>query len=130
MLGDYIDGTIMLVSISIVSGISLYQDYRSQNAIQALRKLSAPKSKVLRNGIAVQIPGEDIVVDDILLLEEGEVIAADGLIISAHDFSINESILTGESFPVYKTGDNNSNVYKGTLVTSGRAMVKVNAVGE
>ena len=128
-VGDYIDGTIMLVSISIVSGISLYQDYRSQNAIQALRKLSAPKSKVLRNGVAVQIPGEDLVVDDILLLEEGEVIAADGLIISGHDFSINESILTGESLPVYKTGDNNSNVYKGTLVTSGRAMVKVNAVG-
>ena len=90
----------MLVSIFIVAGISLYQEYRSQNAIQALRKLSAPKSKVLRNGIAVQIPAEEIVVDDILLLEEGEIIAADGSIISAHDFSINESILTGESFPV------------------------------
>src|SRR5678815_1903595 len=76
------------------------------------------------------IRDRDIVIDDILLLEEGEIIAADGSIVSAHDFSINESILTGESFPVYKTGDNNSNVYKGTMVTSGGAMVKVNAVGE
>jgi Ca2+-transporting ATPase len=51
-----------------------------------LRKLSAPKSNVLRNDKDVQIPAEEIVIDDILLLEEGEVIAADGLIISAHDF--------------------------------------------
>ena len=128
-VGQYVEGIIMLVSIFIVAGISLYQEYRSQNAIQALRKLSAPKSNVLRNGITVQIPTEEIVVDDILLLEEGEVIAADGLIISANDFSINESILTGESFPVNKTAENNDSVYKGTLVTSGSAMVKVSAVG-
>ena len=128
-VGQYMEGIIMLVSIFIVAGISLYQAYRSQNAIQALRKLSAPKSNVLRNEITVQIPAEEIVVDDILLLEEGEVIAADGLIISANDFSINESILTGESFPVNKAAENNNSVYKGTLVTSGSAMVKVSAVG-
>ncbi len=126
---QYLNGIIMLVSILIVAGISLYQEYRSQNAILELRKLSAPKSNVLRNGITVQIPTEEMVVDDILLLEEGEVIAADGLIISANDFSINESILTGESFPVNKTAGNNNSVYKGTLVTSGSAMVKVTAVG-
>ena len=61
------------------------------------------------------------------MLEEGEVIAADGLIISAHDFSINEPILTGESFP--EPAENNNGVYKGTLVNSGSAIVKVNAVG-
>lgn len=126
---QYLNGIIMLVSIFIVAGISLYQEYRSQNAIHALKKLSAPKSNVLRNGIAVQIPTEELVVDDMLLLEEGEVIAADGLILSANDFSINESILTGESFPVYKTTGKNNSVYKGTLVTSGSAMVKVQAVG-
>ena len=128
-VGQYVEGIIMLVSIFIVAGISLYQEYRSQNAIQALRKLSAPKSNVLRNGITVQIPTEEMVVDDILLLEEGEVIAADGLIISANDFSINESILTGESFPVNKTAENNDSVYKGTLVSSGSATVRVSSVG-
>ena len=129
-VGNYIDGVIMLVSISIVAGISLYQEYRSQNAIDALKKLSAPKSTVVRNGITTQILTEEIVVDDILLLEEGQIIAADGSIVSANDLSINESILTGESFPVNKTADDNNNIYKGTLVISGTAMAKVTAVGD
>lgn len=127
--GQHVDGSIMLVSIFIVAGISLYQEYRSRNAIDALRKLSAPKATVIRNGVTTQIFTEEIVVGDILLLEEGEIIAADGLIVSANDLSINESILTGESFPVNKTADDNSSAYKGTLVISGSAMVKVSAVG-
>ena len=85
LAGQFADGIIMLVSIFIVSGISLYQEYRSQNAIDALRKISASKSTVIRNGITTQILTEEIVVDDILLLEEGQIIAADGLILSAND---------------------------------------------
>jgi len=123
------DGIIMLVSIFIVSGISLYQEYRSQDAINALKKLSAPKSTVIRDGMEIKIPTEEIVVDDIVVLEEGEIISADGLIISAHDFFINESILTGESFPVNKTSQNNDKAYKGTQVISGSALIKVFAVG-
>ena len=128
-VGRYLDGIIMLASIAIIAGISLYQEYRSQNAVNALRKLSAPKSKVVRNGVPIQIASDEIVANDILLLEEGEVIAADGLLVSAHDFSVNESIITGESFPVSKMPENKDGVYKGTLVTSGSAVVKVNAVG-
>ncbi|MGZ4049242.1 MAG: cation-translocating P-type ATPase [Bacteroidia bacterium] len=128
-VGRHGDGTIMLVSIFIVSGISLYQEYRSQNAINALKKLSAPKSNVIRNGIQIKIPTEEIVVDDIVVLEEGEIISADGYIISAHDFSINESILTGESFPVNKNAENTDKVYKATQVISGSAIIKVFAVG-
>ncbi|HEY8689395.1 MAG TPA: cation-translocating P-type ATPase [Chitinophagaceae bacterium] len=129
IVGQHMEGIIMLVSIFIVAAISLYQEYRSQNAIHALRKLSAPRSNVIRNGIASQIPAEEIVVDDILQLEEGEIIAADGLLISANDLSINESILTGESYPVNKTAADSSSVYKGTLVTSGSAIVRVSGVG-
>ena len=129
VVGQYMEGIIMLVSIFIVAAISLYQEYRSQNAIHALRKLSAPRSNVMRNGIATQILAEEIVVDDILLLEEGEIITADGSIILANDLSINESILTGEFYPVNKTAGINSYVYKGTLVTSGSAMIKVSDVG-
>jgi Ca2+-transporting ATPase len=128
-VGQYREGMIMGVAIFIVAGISLYQEYRSKNAIQALKKISAAKAKVLRNGIATQIATEEIVVNDLLLLEEGEVVAADGLIISANDFSLNESILTGESFAVTKTAVDNNIVYRGTLVTSGSATVKVTAVG-
>lgn len=128
-VGRSSDGIIMLVSIFIVSGISLYQEYRSQNAINALKKLSAPKSNVIRNGMQIKIPTEEIVAEDIVVLEEGEIISADGVIISAHDFSINESILTGESFPVDKTAENKDKVYKGTQVISGSAIIKVFAVG-
>src|SRR6476660_6725300 len=77
LLRQYQEGIIMLVSIFIVAGISFFQEYRSRNAIQALRKLSAPKAKLIRNGEIVNIATEDIVVGDILLLEEGENIAAD-----------------------------------------------------
>jgi P-type Ca2+ transporter type 2C len=128
-VGQYKEGIIMLVSIFIVAGISLFQEYRSKNAVQALKKISAAKANVLRNGVAAKINTEEIVVDDVLLLEEGEVIAADGLIVTANDFTINESILTGESFAVTKTADTKSSVYKGTLVSSGSASIKVTAVG-
>ena len=129
VVGQYKEGFIMLVSIFIVAGISLFQEYRSKNAVQALKKISAAKAKVLRNGAIVNVDTEEIVVDDVLLLEEGEVVAADGLIIAANDFSINESILTGESFAVNKAADNKSCVYKGTLVSSGSATIKVSDVG-
>ncbi len=129
VVGQYQEGIIMGVSIFIVAGISLFQEYRSKNAVGALKKISAAKAIVLRNGIIHPIATEEIVVNDILLLEEGEVVAADGLILTANDFSLNESILTGESFAVTKTADNNTIVYKGTLITSGSARVKVTAVG-
>lgn len=129
LLGEYEEGCIMLISIFIVAGISFYQEYRSRNAVEALRKLSAPKAKVMRDGVEKEIATEEIVTGDILLLEEGEIVSADGLILSAKDFSLNESILTGESFPVSKSADNQSNVYKGTLVNSGAAIVEVAAVG-
>lgn len=128
-VGQYREGIIMVVSIFIVAGISLFQEYRSKNAVLALKKLSSSHATVLRNGIATQVNTEEIVVDDLLLLEEGEITAADGLIIAANDFTINESILTGESFAVNKIADNISCVYKGTLVTSGSATIKVTAVG-
>ena len=128
VVGKNADGFIMLGSIFLVAGISLYQGYKSENAINTLKKLSAPKSYIIRNGIRIQIPTEEIVVEDILLPEEGEIIAADGLILTANDLSINESILTGESLPVNKsTGET---VYQGTLVTSGSAVTKVTSVGK
>lgn len=123
------EGFIMLISIFIVSGISIFQDYRSRNAINALNKLSASKVSVRRNGVMVEIASEEVVVGDLLLLEEGEIVSADGRIISANDFSLNESILTGESFTVIKSADGINQVYKGTLVTGGSAEAKVNAVG-
>jgi len=128
-VGQFKEGIIMLVAIFIVAGISIFQEFRSKHAVLALKKLSAPSAKVKRNGLSILIATEQIVVKDMLLLEEGDVVAADGIIIAANDFSLNESILTGESFVVNKTAENKTMVYKGTLVTSGSATIQVSAVG-
>ncbi len=129
LVGQQREGFIMLVSIFIVAGISLFQEYRSKQAVSALKKISAAKARVIRDTALVQIPVADIVQDDILLLEEGEIIAADGITIQANDFSVNESILTGEAFAVLKNAVLRDPVYKGTLVTSGSASILVSAVG-
>jgi Ca2+-transporting ATPase len=125
--GSYQEGIIMLISIFLVAGISIFQEYRSRNAVQALKKLSQSHVKVIRNGTEEDILIEDVVVDDIMLIEEGEIISADAVLLQARDFSINESILTGESLAVYKNTD--ANIYRGTLVTSGNATARVTAVG-
>ena len=129
IVGQYQEGIIMALSVIIVAGISLFQEYRSRNAVKALKNMAASKVTVMREGKKLQIVTEEIVVGDMILLEEGEVVAADGLIMAANDFTLNESILTGESFPVNKIAENNNSVYKGTLVTSGSATIQVNAVG-
>ena len=129
LMQQYQEGFIMLVAIFIVAGISLFQEYRSRNAVQALKKISAPHARVIRNGSLTQVLTDDIVTGDLLQVEEGEIIAADGLIVSANDFTLNESILTGESFAVQKTADKSSMAYRGTLVTSGTALVAVTDVG-
>ena len=99
LMHQYKEGFIMLVSIFIVAGISFFQEYRSRNAVEALEKLSAPKAKVLRNGHIIKIATEEIVVNDLLWLEEGENIEADGTVISSNDFSVNESISYRRIFP-------------------------------
>ncbi len=129
-LGQFQDGFIMLIALLLVSGISLFQDYRSSSAVQALNKLAAPKAKVIRDGVLISIPTEEIVVDDIVQLEEGIIIQADGAIIVSNDLTVNESTLTGESFAIAKSAEADNAVYKGTLVTSGGGRMKVTAVGQ
>lgn len=129
-LGQFQDGFIMLIALLLVSGISLFQDYRSSSAVRALNKLAAPKAKVIRDRELVSIPTAEIVVDDIVLLEEGIIIQADGIIIVSNDLTVNESTLTGESFAIAKSTEADKAVYKGTLVTSGGGRMKVTAVGQ
>lgn len=128
--GDYGDGIFMTAAIVLVSAISLYQESRSHNAIEALQKLSQPKSKVIRNGELIEILSEEIVLGDCMQVEEGTFIPADGTILQSNDFSVNESILTGESLSVFKneTAENNQ-VFQGTIAASGLAICKVTAIG-
>lgn len=128
--GDFGNGIFMAVAIVIVSTISLYQESKSRNAIETLKKLSQPKSKVIRNGKIIEIPSQEIVLGDLIQTEEGTFIPADGIIIQSNDFSVNESILTGESFSVFKNeSSDNQHVFLGTIVTSGLAICEVTAIG-
>ena len=128
--GETGDGIFMLVAILIIASISLYQDSRSKNALEKLKELSQPNCKVIRKGEIVEIKSEDLVVGDNLLVEEGTSITADGRIIHSNDFSVNESILTGESLPVLKDKDKEDNfIYGGTTVVSGLAIAIITAIG-
>jgi Ca2+-transporting ATPase len=130
LTNTYMEGFVMLGAIFLVSGISLFQEVRSENALKALKKLTEPKAKVVRNGTVTEILTEEIVVGDIIQVEEGNVIPADALILQSNDFSVNESILTGESFSVARDrNEGNNQIYYGTLVVAGSAIAKVNAVG-
>jgi len=130
ILGEWQEAIIMLIALAIVSCISLYQEQRSRSAIAALRSFTAAKVRAYRNGTETLLAQEDLVVGDIILLEDGDIIPADGMLLHSHDLSVNESLLTGESVPVYKTPASENNlVLRGTLVVAGACTAKVTAVG-
>lgn len=123
------DGIFMVCAIILVATISLYQDSRSRNALQALKDLTQPFCKVIRNGVQVNIASEQVVVGDSIIVEEGSSIPADGIIIHSNDFSVNESILTGESMAVSKSESGDNKVFQGTTVASGLAICNVTTIG-
>ncbi|HEY9008495.1 MAG TPA: cation-translocating P-type ATPase [Ohtaekwangia sp.] len=129
IMGNSGDGFFMLAAIVVVTGISLYQESRTKSALAMLQSLTQPMSTVVRDGVLTKIPREELVVGDYILIEEGASIPADGTVIRAHDFTVNESILTGESLPVEKNAGSAAKLYQGTSVSSGWAIGKVEAVG-
>jgi P-type Ca2+ transporter type 2C len=130
IIGETGDALFMVFAIILVAGISLYQDSRSRNALAALKKLTQPTCKVIRNGKTVELAVEDVVLGDYIVVEEGGSVPADAIIIQSNDFSVNESILTGESLPVSKKENTVDNkVFQGTTVTGGLAICNVTAIG-
>ncbi len=128
--GNIGDGLFLSAAILLVASISLYQDSRSRNALEKLKAFTQPHCKVIRNGEMAEIANEALVVGDSLILEEGINISADGIIVHSNDFSVNESILTGESLSVYKDVEKEDHhVFSGTTVTSGLAIVTITAIG-
>ncbi len=128
--GELGDGIFLASAIVIVSVISLYQDSRSRNALQKLKTLTQPNSKVIRDGEIAEIKSDDLVIGDSMMVEEGTSIAADGVIVHSNDFSVNESILTGESMAVFKDKDKEDNrIFKGATVASGLAIVTITNIG-
>ena len=141
LLGELKDSLVLLISIFVVLGISLYQQRKTERALEALRDLSSPRALVIRNGKEKRIAGKDVVRGDIVVLQEGDRVPADALVISAVSLSVDESLLTGESVPVQKSpgvqgapisrpgGDDTASVFSGTLVVQGHGIAQVVATG-
>jgi len=131
ILGELREALFMLGAIVLISAISLYQDHRSRRALEALGRFAQPKARAIRSGSVVELPTEALVVGDLVVVNEGELVPADGLVVQANDFAVNESILTGEAFSVPKEAgtDKAAQVFGGTQAVGGLAVVRLTAVG-
>ena len=141
IITDNVESTLVIFIVIFLNAIlGTVQYFKAEQSLEALRSLTAAKCKVIRNGLKQEILSKDIVPGDILFLEAGDLIAADGRIIENHSLQVNESSLTGESLAVEKNAevlsddeiplsDRKNMVFGGTLVTYGRAIAVVTSTG-
>jgi len=155
ILGEPREGLFLFAMVLLMVGLTLYQEGKTERALEALRDISTPHALVLRDGERRQIDSREVVRGDLLLLAEGDRIAADGLLLSGSDLQVDESLLTGESVPVRKIaisaanhdgagagkssqpgdhrarpgGDDLPYVYSGTLTVQGHGIVRVTQTG-
>lgn len=139
LLGEVADA-IAIASIVVLNGlVGFFQEHRAERAILALRSLTAPRARVLRDGHSVMLQATEIVPGDILLLESGDIVPADAHLEESHNLSTNEAALTGESLPVTKStaptspetplAERNDFVFTGTSISTGTAVAEVTATG-
>ncbi len=102
LLAEPLEGAVLMASVLVVLGISLYQEHKTEHALVALRDLSSPRALVVRDGAQLRIPGREVVAGDVVLLGEGDRVPADAVVLDAADLAVDESALTGESVPVRK----------------------------
>lgn len=135
LLGDYREGIILLATFSIIISITFWQYRKTEKALDALRALSSPRSSVIRDGLEQKIASREIVVGDLLIVNEGDRISADALVLESNHLVVDESLLTGESVPVAKivqdsdAKDNLGLIFSGTVAVQGKAWAKVTATG-
>lgn len=134
LLGDYSEGIILLSWVFVIIFITFYQHRKTENSLQALRQLSSPRALVIRDGEERRIAGREVVVDDLIVLNEGDRVPADAVILESQNLTVDESLLTGESVPVKKlaeveTGKDDCLVFSGTLVVQGKGIARVSATG-
>lgn len=141
MLTGEIESTVVILVVIIMNAIlGTVQHVKAQKSLASLKAMSSPNARVIRNGKQVEIPSSDVVVGDILLIEAGNVAAADGRILEAASLQVNESALTGESLNVLKStdkidaqelalGDRVNMIYSGSNISNGRGVVAVTGVG-
>lgn len=141
MLSNNVESTIVIFAVIILNAIlGTVQHFKAEQSLDSLKALSAPSAKVIRDGKKIEIPSKNVVPGDILVLEAGDLITADGRVIESYSLQVNESSLTGESLSVDKVtdkiesqevalGDQKNMVFSGSLVTYGRALVVVTSTG-
>jgi len=141
VLGELRDAIAILVIVALNGAFGAIQEFRAQRAVEALRRMSAPMARVVRNGTVMSVPSRVIVTGDLVLLESGDVVPADVRLLAESDLRIDESALTGESLSVEKSvaelsdsnsalGDRSNMAYKDTLITRGTASAIVVATGQ
>lgn len=126
-IGHSIDAVFIFSVILLNSVIGFVQEYRAEKSLEKLKSYTTPLARVIRDGKEIEIPANDIVPGDIIIVSEGDRIQADGILLESHHIEVDEAILTGESLPVIKT--KSDGLSRGTLVTKGRGKMKVVATG-
>lgn len=130
ILGEGVEAAAIAVIVMLNATVGFIQEYRAENSIAALKKMTAPRTTVIRDGHRRVIPSREVVKDDQVYLEAGDLIAADGKILQSAELRTNESLLTGESIPVEKFKDLPANkVFMGTTVVHGTAIIEVTETG-
>jgi len=147
LLGDRIEALLLILFASLSVTITIVQETRSENVLEALRNLASPRALVIRDGERIQIAGREVVREDLIVISEGDRVAADSTLIYSQDLLLDESLLTGESVPVrklapdasVKTGEKQSEpkpggedlpyLFAGTLVVRGTGQAIVHATG-
>lgn len=129
LIGEWVDGGILLLFVVGISLLDAIQQQRSNRALAELARLSAPRAHVRRDGQELELPADQVRVGDLLLLEEGDRVAADATISEAVGLWLDESLLTGESLPVDRSNPG-ERILAGSLVAGGRGWADVVAVAE
>jgi Ca2+-transporting ATPase len=139
LLGDVQEGLMLLSFVFVIMGIEFYQEKKTEKALDALKDLASPRALVIREGETIRIPGKEVVRGDIVVLQEGDRVPADALVLRSNNLLADESLLTGESVPVRKRewsegditfipgGDDLPFVYSGSMIVQGNGLVKVTA---
>ena len=139
VLGDWIEGVAIFSIVIVNSLIGFFQEFRAEKAVLALKDMTAPRATVFRKESLVVIPAIEVVRGDVLVLEAGDIVAADAIIRDSAHLEVNESVLTGESLPVEKlapgsgdksvSSDPKERLFMGTSVSKGTARAEVTAIG-
>jgi Ca2+-transporting ATPase len=135
LLGELEDALLLAPFVLLVVGITVFQARRTENALAALKTLSSPRARVLRDGIVATLSARELVVDDVVLIEAGDRVPADARVLESANLEVDESLLTGESVPATKRAAADpragavAQLYSGTLVVQGHATAVVTATG-